>query len=645
VAILQFLQVTPSGVQELPLSSGKGWQVLAVLITSLGVAVALLNLIFSHVLPRLRTRRDKRSVTKSLIAPSLRDDEIEAHCRYYVEPSVQDVDPMGAEEPRGLAGVKSTFFSTLDEFLDPTSEHPHIILLADSGMGKTSALVNYCARQVRKRGRKFNVALILLSRKHVLKHIEMVSDKKQTILFLDAFDEDMRAVQNHRTRLDELMDAADDFFRVVISCRAQFFSTDEEIPRETGTVMVGRRRFEKLYLSPFSQRQTAEYLSKRYPLHLWKPLNLWRYRRAKQIADNIPHLSARPLLLTFIDLLLNNQPVSYAFEIYEKMVVWWVAREQNLVGTESQLERFSELLAVNIYQKRQQREEGERIARSELTSLALEWGIPVKDKQLSEYAFSTRSLLNRDAVGNYKFAHRSMMEYFYVRHYWYAKSAEAENMRSVDWTHQMLTFYWEMLERQILVHRTLPFDRRSKNDDFLLEADQVPFLIALTLHGLSLLRSPKIAHRRLKPILETATALSARLIDPEGEDDPVVSLIALKQDLDGRYAQHPIAIHHHGMLLEKEKADLSRNRRIVDDARQLGVIPDIHDEAYIRILPTLERIDAQWHSFTMPVKYRGRILVMLVGETSRPQPFKAKRHVQLIEILQLIGKYLREYAV
>ncbi len=549
---------------------------------------------------------------------------------------------MGSEEPRGLARVKSTLFQTLDEMLDPMSEFRNIILLADSGMGKTSALVNYCARQVRRRGRKFNVALILLSRTRALEQIEEVSDKKQTILFLDAFDEDIRAVKNHEARLDELMDAAEDFFRVVISCRAQFFTTDEEIPRETATVRVAHRRFEKLYLSPFNQRQTFAYLRKRYPLDLLKPLDLWRYRRAKQISDKIPHLSTRPLLLTFIDLILEDQHVSYAFEIYEKMVVWWVAREQKLIGTESQLGRFSELLAVDLYQKSQQRE-GERIARSELVGLALQWGIPVRDKQLSEYQFSTRSLLNRDAVGNYKFAHRSMMEYFYVRHYRNAGSAEAETLRRLDWTAQMLTFYWEMLEKHILIHRTLPFNDRNANDDFLLDVELCPFLIALTLHGLSLLRSPKVASLRLKPILETATALCARLIDPEGTDDPVISLIALKQNSDGRYIQQPVAIHYQGMLLETEKADLTRNSRIIDDTLRWSEIPDIDDETYSRILPTLERVEAQWHRFMMPAKYRGRIIVMLVGETSRANAFQSKRHIQLIEILKLIGKYLREY--
>jgi hypothetical protein len=623
---------------------GVDWQPVAVVIGSVAAFFTALNFTVTHILPVIKKRIDRRSVVKSLVAPSLRDDEIESYCRYYVEPFVQNIDPMGAEEPRALAKVKSRLFKTLDEMLDPMSEGSHIMLLADSGMGKTSALVSYCARHIRRPRRKFNVALILLSRTHALEQIAAVPDKKHTILFLDAFDEDTKAVANHIHRLSELTDAAEDFFRVVITCRAQFFRTDEEIPRQAGILKVAQHRLEKLYLAPFTDRETHSYLNKRYPLDIFRPQDIVRRYSAKRIAEKIPHLSTRPLLLTFIDLLIEDPNVNYACEIYEKMVRWWLEREQRLIGTEAHLERFSELLAVELFSGRGTREEGERIKRDELTSLAVKWGIPIEDKQLAEYQFSTRSLLNRDAEGNYKFAHRSMMEYFYVRHYRNVTGLEAEVMRSVDWTDQMLTFYWEMLESQILTNRTLPFDERNYDGDFILEREQIPFLTHLSRHGLSLLRSPKIASQRLKSILETATALSARIVDPDGDDDPVISLISLLHESDGRYRQVPIAIHHHGRLLETATADLLTNERNIEEALRSSFIPDTFSETYVHVLPNLVRLDGQWRSFTMPIKHRGRLVAVLLGGTSRPLGFTKNHQIKLIEALCLIGKYLDEYS-
>lgn len=134
-----------------------------------------------------------------------------------------------------------------------------------------------------------------------------------------------------------------------------------------------------------------------------------------------------------------------------------------------------------------------------------------------------------------------MLEYFYVRRYRRALAAEARTMREIGWTRQMLTFYWEMLEIQIRIERTLPFTEQNSNGDFTIEPDHVPFLIALTLHGLALLQSPKSRTNGLKSILETATALSARIVDPDGHDDPVISLISFRYDSEG-YVWEPVAI-------------------------------------------------------------------------------------------------------
>jgi hypothetical protein len=51
----------------------------------------------------------------------------------------------------------------------------------------------------------------------------------------------------------------------------------------------------------------------------------------------------------------------------------------------------------------------ERIPYDELAKLAQDWSI-----DLSQWQLSGRSLLNRDSQGNYKFAHRSIMEFLFV---------------------------------------------------------------------------------------------------------------------------------------------------------------------------------------------------------------------------------------
>jgi hypothetical protein len=104
-------------------------------------------------------------------------------------------------------------------------------------------------------------------------YVAKIPDQQNTVIFLDAFDEDTKAIKDHRQRLLELMHACRHFKRVLITCRTQFFPRAEEIPRETGLARVGPRKagegatyeFWKLYLAPLNDDQVNAFLRKRYP--------------------------------------------------------------------------------------------------------------------------------------------------------------------------------------------------------------------------------------------------------------------------------------------------------------------------------------------------------------------------------------------
>ncbi|MCI0692556.1 hypothetical protein L0337_11205 [candidate division KSB1 bacterium] len=111
----------------------------------------------------------------------------------------------------------------------------------------------------RRKRQRFDLAVIPLGIPDANDHIRKVADPKDTVLLLDAFDEDTRAIQNYRERLKQLLDLGKDFRQVLITCRTQFFQREEEIPRETGIIRVGVTSagqsceyiFYKLYISPY----------------------------------------------------------------------------------------------------------------------------------------------------------------------------------------------------------------------------------------------------------------------------------------------------------------------------------------------------------------------------------------------------------
>ncbi|MFI5394821.1 MAG: hypothetical protein ACHQ9S_04740 [Candidatus Binatia bacterium] len=140
------------------------------------------------------------------------------------------------------------------------------------------------------------------------------------------------------------------------------------------------------------------------------------------------------LLAHVPDVLSKVTEIDYSFELYEQMIEAWLDREESWVR-KPVLRSFSDYLAVDLFVKRDARG-GEHMPLEELRALALEIGVPIENWKLSN-----RSLLNRDAVGNYKFAHRSIMEYLVARR---AIEGERLAMKS-PWTDQMVAFCAEMI--------------------------------------------------------------------------------------------------------------------------------------------------------------------------------------------------------
>jgi formylglycine-generating enzyme required for sulfatase activity len=380
-----------------------------------------------------------KTLLKSTVTQFFDKETIENATKYYIEPFCTNMDPAQEEEPGNIfASNKGKLFSAVDDYLSKDSRR-YLLILADSGMGKTSFFLNYYARNLKRAKRKQRqIAIIPLSIKDPDVFIEKIENKSETILFLDAFDEDTLAIVDHRERIRELMNKCNHFKQVVITCRTQFFPKDEEIPKEVdGIIKVGPRKagegsayeFYKIYLFPLTDQQVSKYLKRYYP---------WQFKkrqRAFEIVKKIPNLKVRPMLLSYIpDIIETDANLMHTAQLYDIMIEKWLEREERWVKKEDLL-RFSEMLAVDIFINKSTRG-FERIPANELGELANQWQIKLENWQITG-----RSLLNRDAEGNYKFSHRSIMEYLFVRSF---LKMSADERPMVDWTDQMKMFCLEM---------------------------------------------------------------------------------------------------------------------------------------------------------------------------------------------------------
>lgn len=327
--------------------------------------------------------------------------------KYYIHTRAQDMDPCEQEEIKENNGK---FFSQglidffVTEAFSEDSAGKFYLVLADSGMGKTTFILRLyreCLRRYNS-SRKPEVKLIPLTDPNCLATLQKIENPENTILLLDAFDENKEAISDCHKFFDELVKATASFNKVVITCRTQFFPNRKEEPAITSFIQVGgrnkRTEIVKKYLSPFNDEEVKLYLKKRFRF------NRKLQKRAYKIVRKVPNIMARPLILNWINFLCDsNEDYQFSYQIYDTIITKWIQREY-LGASERSLFELSRSIADYMF-----RTETTTIPAKKVEEIASQ-----KKINLEPIIAKSRSLLNRNGLGEYKFAHRSFLEYFIV---------------------------------------------------------------------------------------------------------------------------------------------------------------------------------------------------------------------------------------
>lgn len=441
------------------------WSSLGDLLTStdflVGLAIALIILVVERLAgltARLATLWREWRFASYAESIGFEKEEVLASVETYVRQYGVASDPCSSMDfSESELGPKRSLFRIVDEFVMAAGQSRHLFLFADCGMGKTSFLINYFhRRRLRFKLKRLNLVLVSLSNASSFKIAEDISfeDRARTILLLDALDEDPLVLNGIASRVASLMSSTVGFRRVLITCRSQFFESDEHIPVGTGMLRSGPTKagaskeyqFQRTYIAPFDKRQIKKYLTMEFP----GILALGRRKRAKKLVEKIPNLALRPMLLAHISDILEQEGVSESMslaQVYQALVSAWLQRERFWVD-EQELHLFSRKLAANLYENRHVRE-GEVCERADVLRLAAEWGVDIRLEYLTG-----RSLLNRMADGRCKFAHRSILEFLVVE-----DVLRSQSGRLIELTGQMSKF---LLER-VGIRRDLALVRTNRS--------------------------------------------------------------------------------------------------------------------------------------------------------------------------------------
>lgn len=90
-------------------------------------------------------------IEKDMLISSFQNEEMVDAQKDYIVPYCSNIDPSNQDDLRITVGVKELIFSALWNEIESTAGQRHILVLADSGMGKTTFLLNLFANEQEKK--------------------------------------------------------------------------------------------------------------------------------------------------------------------------------------------------------------------------------------------------------------------------------------------------------------------------------------------------------------------------------------------------------------------------------------------------------------------------------------------------------------
>jgi hypothetical protein len=364
--------------------------------------------------------------------------------------------PLAAESEAGEDRTPQVFKpleSFVDAWLDDRGRN-HLSILGDFGSGKTwfcqryayLAARRYLADPVHNRipilitlrdySRAYDVEQLItdaVANRYGVglpagyKTFARLSEAGRLLLIFDGFDEMERRVSDYRTTAEnfwELAKVASPASKVVLTCRMAYFrhrGEEEETltPRRRRVSVVAgdqvidlrsREQFEVLYLLDFDGRDIQLALRKRLPAG-WEPV----CQKIRELS-NLRDLASRPLLLDMIfktlpqiqDASQINQATLYGTYVDALLKRRW-REDTDCIPPQERL-FFMQELAWEMYETQRF-----TIPFSEFPGrVVLRFGLKDDPERAAffERDIRTQSYLVRDALGNYRFAHKSFLEYF-----------------------------------------------------------------------------------------------------------------------------------------------------------------------------------------------------------------------------------------
>jgi len=341
--------------------------------------------------------------------------------KYYIEPTCV------VDTEFNYKSSEFKIFDVLDDFFNNKYVNSNkMLILADAGMGKTSLLINYHRYNSKlfniRRLSKFyflplQILVVPLGPTNLEKEIDEIVDKENTIICLDAFDEDLGANTEYQKRLNIIMNKCQQFKYIIVTCRRNFFETYDI------SVFLKNYDFMKMRIKSFKEKDVQKYISKRYKFDFF---NL-KKSKAKELINKFytdTKFEYSPMILSNIpDLIDQKESFNTIFELYDLMLcnriihtcnrINQIILKNNHFKVKNSLIDFFEIIAYEMYINKTL-VISEKDLKARLIVNVQEDNIPI-DSLLKSVI--DNFLLERTTNDCFKFTHTTILEYLFVRHF------------------------------------------------------------------------------------------------------------------------------------------------------------------------------------------------------------------------------------
>jgi formylglycine-generating enzyme required for sulfatase activity len=372
--------------------------------------------VISQLRNRLKKKKSKYAEALEAIKGITHSDPLKI-AKYYVEPDVQDRNPADIKKndvlPVLIPAIKliDTFFrqKTL-----PKPGRNHLFILSDAGMGKTSLLTILKLMHLTSLWPWQTDCVFKKLGEETISELKDLPNPQKIILLLDGLNEDSLAYGRVKNRLMDILHASKYFYRVIITCRTQFFpDMDKELLNRVNMFSIGEFTCHIKYLSFFSDEKLTLYLNKRFPKNFGILRQSVIIQQGQKAIGKLGSLRCRPVLMRYIDDLMRLPLVdceNNEYCIYDALVQKWIKNEWSLKN--KQISENDILELYSILATRLQTQKKHSISKMDLDQL-LDNISTVKDIQ--DITSKDLSLLNRDSESCYSFDHYSVQEFLVAK--------------------------------------------------------------------------------------------------------------------------------------------------------------------------------------------------------------------------------------